>query len=261
MRSLPIEAAGDGVCVIEVGGPDAHHLDSAFVEAFSSTAARVAEMADLRVVILRANGNYFSAGASREALLGAADGAPLSRYTRELPLLVLRIPAFTIAAMEGHAIGGGLLLGLWCDLPLLATESLYGANFMTLGFTPGMGSTLALERHFGASLARELMFTGRVLKGREIRDAGVPISRNVIPAREVLEHALDVAAEVASAPRVSVALLKRTLAARDERLLELALAEEREMHAQLFGSDTVRRRILHDYGSAMSCEPDGGETA
>ena len=58
---------------------------------------------------------------------------------------VLDLPILVVAAMAGHAIGGGLALGLCADIILLSRESRYGASFMNMGFTPGMGITKLLE--------------------------------------------------------------------------------------------------------------------
>ena len=63
-----------------------------------------------------------------------------------LPLLLdCKIP--TIAAMQGHALGGGLAFGCYADLIILAEECFYSANFMNHGFTPGMGATYVYQKN------------------------------------------------------------------------------------------------------------------
>jgi len=133
-----------------------------------------------------------------------------------------------ISAMEGHAIGGGLALGLSCDLVVLARESRYGASFMNMGFTPGMGSTRLLEWALSPALVAELLFTGATKRGRELEGrAGV---NAVVPRAEVMARALDLAERIAEKPRSALTLLKRTLSLPRRRAFEESLTLESFMH-------------------------------
>jgi enoyl-CoA hydratase/carnithine racemase len=151
--------------------------------------------------------------------------------------------------MAGHAIGGGLVLGLWCDVAVLAEESLYGANFMALGFTPGMGATAVMEEALGAPLSRELLLTGRLMKGREIRAAGAPVASHVVPRDAVLDRARSLARELADVPRAALVLLKQSLATQRRERLERALREEHGNHMQLFTREETRGEIAQRYPS------------
>ena len=242
-----IETIEDGIASLSIATDDEPYLDQRFVQAFAETLPRIGEDPAIRVLLLEGGRQYFSAGASRESLLGADASARITSYAAELPRMLLRVPLPTIAVMEGHGIGGGLALGLWCDLAVLAEESLYGANFMALGFTPGMGSTLVLDEAFGAPLARELLFTGRLVKGRELKEAGTPLSHAILPRAAVRAHALALAREIAGVPREALVLLKSTLAERRAAAAEPALAREQATHAALFERDDTRRSIQARY--------------
>jgi len=229
-----------------------------WVERLSELLAQAGSDPTARVLLLEGGERHFSAGASREALLHTRAQEGITRYTARAPHDLLALPIPVVAAMSGHAIGGGLVLGLWCDVAVLAEESLYGANFMALGFTPGMGATTVLDEVFGASLARELLFTGRCVTGRELKECGVPLAHAIRPRREVRERALDVAREMAEAPREALVLLKRSLAGRRRERLERALTEERENHALLFEGISTHQQIAARYApSRAACE--GGE--
>lgn len=247
----------DGVVSLLVSTDDAPYLDPSFVEHFSAALAVIAADTSIRVVILAGEGRHFSAGASRESLIEARAKEGITLYTARLPRDLLALPVPTVAAMAGHAIGGGFALGLWCDLALLAEESLYGANFMALGFTPGMGSTVVLEEALGAPLARELLFTGRLVKGRELKAAGVPLSHAIVPRAEVGHRALAVARELAAVPREAAVLLKASLAGRRRERLDRALADEQANHACLFGDPATRRRIDRSYAGPMGGRAEG----
>ena len=115
----------------------------------------------------------------------------------EIPHLLLDIPVPTIAAMTGHAIGGGFMVGMWCDMPVLAEESRYGMNAVTLGVPPVMGATEILPEIIGASLTQRLLYTGRLVKGRTFKANDSGLASAVYPKADVWPHALTLAKEIA----------------------------------------------------------------
>src|SRR5581483_7175690 len=106
-----------------------------------------------------------------------------------LPKYLLDFPLPVIAAMEGHAVGGGFALGLCADIVVVATESRYGATFMNMGFTPGMGTTRLLEHVLSPAMAAEMLFTGEHKKGSFFEGRCA-----VLPRAELLAHAMSIAA-------------------------------------------------------------------
>ena len=196
--------------------------------------------ASARCVVLQGGEDVFNSGATSAGLLDLE--RPIIDYVAAIPRLLLGIPVPTIAAMSGHAVGGGLLLGLWCDDLVLAEHRLYGANFMALGLTPGMGATVALEEAFGGFLAREMLYTGRLLTGRELRRCGAPLP-HVVPGDEVRGFALRLAREFSRIPVSQLRLLRRTLSARRRIRLEVALSDEKQMHDTLFAAPEARALI------------------
>src|SRR5690606_16807219 len=85
-------------------------------------------------------------------------------------LSVLDIEVPVIAALNGHAVGGGFGLALVCDLRIAAREARYGANFARLGLHAGMAISYLLPRIIGPVRAAELLFTGRLIDGREAEE-------------------------------------------------------------------------------------------
>jgi enoyl-CoA hydratase/carnithine racemase len=242
--ALRTDPAGPGIVSLRLATDEDPYIEARFKDRLAAAVASLKDDAAARVVLLEGGDRYFCAGASRESLLRPDAGGEVPRYAAELPLLVLEIPVPTIAVMSGHAIGGGFALGLLSDLPLLAEESLYGMNFMALGFTPGMGSTVLLEDAMGPRAARELLFTGRMVKGRELKAAGFPA---VAPKADLRRRALDLAHEVAAAPREALLALKSMLAGRRRERLERAVAEERRAHEALFARGDTARLIAERY--------------
>lgn len=188
----------------------------------------------LRCVIVTGRGRSFCAGADfrarREEALEGPAGAPHERayqtYVPFLSLLDLEVP--TVAAMQGHAIGGGLGLALVCDLRVANQSARYGANFVRLGLHPGMANTYLLPRLMGVPNAVELLLTGRIVDGAEAARRG--LVHYAVPEAEVLAKARALAVEIASAAPLAVRWTKRSLyeglaweprtAARREALLQ-----------------------------------------
>jgi enoyl-CoA hydratase/carnithine racemase len=142
-------------------------------------------------------------------------------------------------------------MGLWSDALFMAEESLYGANFISLGFTPGMGATWAVQEAFGATLGREMLLTGRLLTGKSIRALGCPLSHAVRPRKRVRETTLALAREIADAPRPALVLLKRTLSQPRREALKRALAAEHADHTRLFSDPQTFREIADRYPSPV----------
>lgn len=258
IKKLPIKIISDGIASIQIATDDNPYEDIWFVPALSNAVEALKKDQTIRSVILEGDRRYFSAGGSRDVLVGTSPESSQPKtiidnpteYFSDVPRILLSIPVPTIAAMTGHAIGGGLATGLWCDLVVLAEESLYGANFMALGFTPGMGTTTILEETLGGPLARELLFTGRLLKGREIKMSGGLLAHAVVPYEEVRDRAIAIASEIADVPREALILLKETLAAKRRALLEPAVKAEVDMQNKLFSRSETRFRIAQRYPTA-----------
>lgn len=218
-----------------------HAIIDGLTEAFE----RVREERTWRVVILTGYDSYFSSGGTQDALLAMQEGrasfADVGLYS--LPL-VCELPV--IAAMQGHGIGGGFILGLFADLVILAEESVYAANFMEYGFTPGMGATCVVPRKLGLGLGEELLLTGARYRGEALARRGVPFP--VLPRREVLAHARELAAQLAEKPREALVALKAQLVGELRRELPRAIEAEVAMQARTFRQPEVRQRILERFG-------------
>jgi polyketide biosynthesis enoyl-CoA hydratase PksI len=200
----------------------------------------------VHVVVVHGYDSVFCTGGTREELLGVFEGTirfddvPLYRM-----FLDCQIPV--IAAMQGHALGGGLITGLFGDVVLLAEEQIYSANFMKYGFTPGMGATLVLPEKFGHALATEMMLTARNYHGGELQKRG--LGSLVVKRAEVIPTALQLARQMADKPRLSLTLLKRHLTRRLRSELPETVRAEIEMHQAAFTQPELRERIQTLFGA------------
>src|SRR5262249_16299735 len=128
-------------------------------------------------------------------------------YDRYLSLLRLPIP--TIAAVHGHAVGGGLALALACDLRYAAEGARLSVNFARLGLPPALAPPLTLPRAVGTARALELFYTGRVVSGREAEAMG--LVNQAVPRDALMVTALETARSIAANAPVVVRMLKRAV--------------------------------------------------
>ncbi len=198
-----------------------------------------------KVMILQGLSEVFSCGADKKQLLGLAKG---QMHVKDLLISekLVNAPFPIISAMEGHAIGGGLMLAACSDIVIAARESWYGVTFMTLGFTPGMGATTLLQDLFGSFLANEMMFTGKRYKGRHLNEMSTHINY-ILPKEEVVKKAYDIALQISQNNLESIHLLKYTLSARKKKLLIEARVQEDLMHRLSFSFPETKKRINDFY--------------
>jgi polyketide biosynthesis enoyl-CoA hydratase PksI len=225
----------------------------AFVQDLKRTFDTIAQTPEIHVVVVHGFDNYFCCGGTKEELIGLVEGVR-SQDTRGVSLdglmfydLFLRCEVPVIAAMQGHAIGGGLALGLFADIVILAEECIYNAVFMKYGFTPGMGSTYILPKRIGETLGTEMLFTARNYYGLELKTRGAQVQ--VEKKAEVVKVALRIAAELAEKPRLSLQLLKAHLTLTTRQELPRVIASERAMHQQSFAQPDVREKIEKLFGT------------
>lgn len=219
-------------------------FSEAFVADLELALSTVCTSRIVKVLVMTGLPDVFASGAPKGLLARLARGE-LVPTDIMLSKAVLDIPVPTIAAMQGHATGGGLALGLCADILLMARESRYGASFMNMGFTPGMGMTRLLEHVFSPAIAHELLYTGQFRRGREL--IGCSGVNYILPGSEVCAKAFDVALQIAEKPRCSLELLKRTLSIGRRQAFEESRTIEAMMHSISFMQNEVRARIEDEY--------------
>jgi len=198
-----------------------------------------------RVVVVHGYDQYFCCGGTEAELLLLASGkVQFTAFAFYDQLLKCNLPV--IAAMQGHAIGGGLVFGAYADLMVLAEECLYSANFMEYGFTPGLGATCIIPKKFGLTLGWEMLFTARNYHGGELRERGAPV--RVAPRGDVLRLSMELARDLAGKPVEALKELKRCFAESLQADLQTAVQKELRMHQVTFLRPEVQERIAARYG-------------
>jgi polyketide biosynthesis enoyl-CoA hydratase PksI len=196
--------------------------------------------ANARVVVITGYDNYFCCGGTRDELvLLASQQAKFTDFRFYDQLLRCELPV--VAAMQGHAIGGGLVFGAYADVLVMAEECIYSANFMHFGIPPGVGATWILPRRFGPTIGWEMLFNARSYYGGELRTRGA--GPNFAKKAEVVSVALTLAREIADKPVLALRQLKRSFY--ESVRQEYAAAIERELRIQTvaFANPEILTRI------------------
>ena len=233
----------DAVAVVTVDRQDA--LNALDVATLTELRDRLRELAaddDVRVVILTGAGEKaFVAGADIKYMSGldVDEAKAWGALGHEAGRLLETMPAPTIAAVNGFALGGGCELALACDIRYAATNAKLGQPEVNLGIIPGWGGTQRLARVCGLGIAKELIFTGRVVDAEEALRIGLV---NAVHD-PVLEKARETAALLASKSPIALRLMKelanRALGGDHAANLEA----EGDTFGELFSSEDAREGL------------------
>ncbi|MGD8929515.1 MAG: crotonase/enoyl-CoA hydratase family protein [Lysobacterales bacterium] len=190
----------DAITVITINRPEVRNaVDRATAERLAAAFRDFDEDETQSVAILTGAGGTFCAGADLKALASGdenrveeTDDGPMgpTRMTLSKPV---------IAAVEGHAVAGGLELALWCDLRVAAKDAVFGVFCRRFGVPLVDGGTVRLPRLIGHSHAMDLILTGRGVSGEEALRMG--LANRIVPPGEALDAALELAAGLARFPQ------------------------------------------------------------
>jgi enoyl-CoA hydratase/carnithine racemase len=179
----------------------------------------------VRVVVVRAEGPSFSAGLDRSMLteqgapgepsilaLAAGSAGSLEAAIEEFQRgfsIWSQVPAITIAAVQGHAIGAGFQLALACDLRVVADDLAFAMRETSLGLVPDLAGTSSLVRSVGYARALEICATGRFVGSQEA--VAIGLAALAVPCDQLDATVLELANAILSAPEAAVRELKPLL--------------------------------------------------
>ncbi|KFI26829.1 enoyl-CoA hydratase-related protein [Paenirhodobacter enshiensis] len=140
---------------------------------------------------------------------------------------IARVRKPVIAAVSGHAIGGGCEIALMCDIVIASETARFALPEATIGIIPGAGGTQRLTRIVGKAVAMDMILTGRSLSAAEALALGV-VSR-VVPAGSQVETALEIATRLAAQSRPILRIAKEAVNHAYETHLQEGIYLERRL--------------------------------
>jgi len=186
--------------IITIDRPEARNaVDGPTAELLAAAFRRFDAAQDLDVAVLTGAANTFCAGADLKAVsTGRGNRVGLDGDGPMGPTRML-LGKPVIAAVEGHAVAGGLELALWCDLRVAATDAVFGVYCRRWGVPLIDGGTIRLPRLIGHSHALDLILTGRGVSGDEAKAMG--LANRLAAPGHALEAALELAHELSRFPQ------------------------------------------------------------
>ncbi len=227
---LMVEAK-DGIAVLTLNRPQVHNAISMKMRQLLGEALDdLNGNDDIRVLILTGAGKSFCVGVdlkerkemSEKEVLKLREKGPVN----QMKIINLNKPV--IAAINGHALAGGLELALACDLRIASENATFALTEISLGIIPGGGGTQLLPRLIGDAQAREMILTGSRVEARTAERLGI-VSR-VVPAAELMPTAMELASKIKDYSPIALKNAKKAM----NRSREVGLTEGFIFEAQAY---------------------------
>ena len=155
--------------------------------------------------------------------------------------MVEKLPKPVIAAVNGFCLGGGCEIAMGCDIIIASEKAKFGQTEINIGIIPGGGGTQRLQRLIGVCRAKELIFTGDIIRADEADRIG--LVNRVVPMEELMTVAKEMAQKIASKSAAALKLAKQAVNYGMQAPLESGLKYEYEMYALALSlEDKVGRR-------------------
>ncbi len=230
----------DGIGTIRLDRPPVNALNDQLTAELADAARSAASSDEVRAVIIYGGEKVFAAGADIKEMAEAsyADMATRASGLQSALSLVAAIGKPVVAAITGYALGGGLELALAADFRVAGESARLGQPEILLGVIPGAGGTQRLPRLVGPAKAKDIVFTGRMLKAAEAHAIG--LLDLVAPDDSVYQAARDMVKRYAAGPALALLAAKQAIDHGLDVDLATGLEIERVQFAALFGTEDQR---------------------
>lgn len=249
-KSFRYEERGDGVAVITLARPD--RLNALTFEVYAELRdlfAALASREPVKAVVITGEGRGFCSGGDVESIIGelfARDMPGLVEFTRmtcDLVRNMRRLRKPIVAGLNGTTAGAGAAIALAADLRIAAAGSKIAFLFVKVGLAGAdMGAACLLPRYVGLAKATELLMLGDAITAEEAKAIG--LHNEVVPAEQVRERALAVAARLAAGPTFALGVTKELLD--EEQDMPVLSALDNEARAQAICMMTKDFREAYD---------------
>ncbi|MCT4594031.1 MAG: short-chain-enoyl-CoA hydratase [Anaeromicrobium sp.] len=222
----------DRMAILKLNRPNAlNALNSQILLELDKAIDNIKEDDSVDVLILTGEGKAFVAGADISQMkdLNAEEGRKFGLLGQRVFRKIETLEKPSIAAVNGFALGGGCELAMSCDLRIASERAKFGQPEVGLGITPGFSGTQRLPRLVGVAKAKELIFTGNIIKAEEARDIG--LVNKVVDKESLLDEAISMAQSIIKNAQLAVRYSKMAI----DRGMQGDIDTGIEVEANLFG--------------------------
>lgn len=253
---------GDGVADVRLNRPDKRNaLDGEMFLAIARAGERLCSEPGVRAVVVSGEGPSFCAGldfGSFQQMAGGgggggdgeAEGNPgridegrITHLGQQVAWVWQEVPVPVIAAVHGHALGGGIQIALGADIRIVHPDAQLSVREVHWGLVPDMTGTLMLSRLVRPDVAKELTFTARVISGREAHELGLATRVSDTPHADAMRLAREIAQRSPDAVRGAKQLFNRLVNAGAAE----QFAEERRVIGSLIGRPNQVESVMANF--------------
>ena len=226
------------VGVLRINRPEAmNSLNTEVLEELLMAVEQVKNDQDIFVLVITGEGKAFVAGADISEM--STMDPVQARSFAEAGLKVFReiesMEKPVVAAVNGFALGGGCELAMACDIRIASTKAKFGQPEVGLGVTPGFGGTVRLSRLVGPAKAKELIYSGNIIKADEA--LGIGLVNSVSEPEELMGAAMEMANKISSNAQLAVRYSKQSINRSFETDVETAMEIERNLFGLCFSTE------------------------
>ena len=222
----------DGIADVRLDRADKRNaLDPAMFDAIAKAGHDLVTNREIHAVVLSGNGNSFCAGldfgsfqsmadsgkngdssngnTSSSQNAGAMQPGAITHLAQQICWVWQEVPVPVVAALQGHALGGGMQLALGADIRVAHGETQFAMREVHWGLIPDMTGTLMLSRLVRDDVAKDLVFSARIISGVEAHALGVVTRLSDTPFETAMQIAREIADRSPDAVRGAKALINR----------------------------------------------------
>ncbi len=226
----------EGITVLKISAPKSlNALNSTILKELDDFVGHLD--AQTRVLIITGDGEKsFVAGAdiSEMALLNEPQGQEFGRLGAQVFRRIELLPIPVIAAVNGFALGGGCELAMACDIRIASSKAKFGQPEVGLGIIPGFSGTYRLPKLIGQGYAKEMIYTGKVIRADEALRIG--LVNAVYEPEELMGKAMEMAAMMLKNAAIAIRLAKQSINEGYDLDADDAIALENKLFGQCFAT-------------------------
>jgi enoyl-CoA hydratase len=239
LRHLVLEMSADHVATVRLSKPPVNALGQAIREEILRVFDMLHERDDVHVVLLTGQGKVFSAGADikEKQAMSASPGIypAANRLIREAFTCIMDCGKPVIAAVNGAAIGAGMVMAACCDIVIAAEDAVFAMPEIDVGLAGGMAFLL---HRLPAPKVRRLLLTGDRVSAAEMRRLG--FVEECVPAEELMQHALNLARRVSAKSPLALRAIKRSFRTVENLPMHDGIRFEQDMTVTLNRTEDAR---------------------
>ena len=243
-KNLLFEKTDEGVGIITFNRPEVRNALNwdTWVE-FEDVLRKLHGDPKIRVAILTGAGDQaFIAGADLHMLKNRTpqDAIDASKKANEILLFMESMDEPVIAAINGFALGGGCEIALACDIRIASEKAELGQTEVRVGIMPGYGGNVRLMRLIGSGRAKEMIYTGKIIKAQEAERIG--LVNRVVPPEKLMEEAMTLAKQIARGP-AAIHVAKKSMFQAFQHSFVESLQRDSDLYGEVYKTKDFKEGV------------------